>query len=662
MSRSNSKVAHLLREADSIKVNKAVLKSDAYSTNNGVFDLLGEANEKYSEKMANLLQFNSKNKKIVKVRTHKGEWIDEQSRLQVLAKGIELSVREVVERTISEAPDDEELHEIIDCMNGYSNARKKNQSELSSQLRNIKDMLQESRKAKPSKKSSVGKQAHQPDSVERTQTPENSAIYSIIAELFMKLRNDHAKVWQYWKKQEVELRVAVHGLQQELTQSMRTDRLLQQDQALRAEFIKILTFSPSYSEATADEELPFRESSASPRSNKASGNGSGGSGGAKSPRLALSPRSSSSKSVHIPIPGGASPMKQCIASEPKDTAVAAAAGCSSDDKISTGTEPGTDADTDTKTDKAKDIGTRGGGGKTKETDEIDRYASVRLDLEMLMDEWLLRIALLDKDRELKILQREAEKATFCSELGLDSSSYTSATTTTKGSNYAGWAENDHDTFVKVYRKAQVTGMQRKTMLDILKAELPEHNLEDILIHEEWYRKMKFFSTQAKEADAAHNTARLALVDQAKEKLQQQKQYKLELLQHELQQEQHEKHRQEIHSKLSQLRAAKAELTDLQVAEQQRLEAERLEAALVQEEAQRVERSEKKAQIEKYRLEREAANRAAQEAMQAQAAEAQAQLKALIEQNKPNVAHRAQLVSEKEAKRRQKEVVLWYLSV
>ena len=49
----------------------------------------------------------------------------------------------------------------------------------------------------------------------------------------------------------------------------------------------------------------------------------------------------------------------------------------------------------------------------------------------------------------------------------------------------GWVEAEHDTFTKVYKKGQVTGMPRKAMLDTLVLQLPKKSREDMLRHEEW---------------------------------------------------------------------------------------------------------------------------------------------------------------------------------
>ena len=59
MSRNNSKVALLLREADTIKTNKTILKAGGLPQSSNVFDVLGESNSKYEDKMASGIDINT---------------------------------------------------------------------------------------------------------------------------------------------------------------------------------------------------------------------------------------------------------------------------------------------------------------------------------------------------------------------------------------------------------------------------------------------------------------------------------------------------------------------------------------------------------------------------------------------------------------------------
>lgn len=609
MSRTNTKIAQQLREreADTTKTNIAVQKAGGLASDGSVFGVLDDVNAKYEEKMANLLKFNSKSKQSTKVRNHKTEWMDEQLRLQMLAKKIELAVGNNLDQVISECPDDEALHEVMDCMNGYYNARKKNQNELANQLQNIKEMLKESRKPKKAPKTITARTTMKADQITTSGKNEgsteaggeaseidstvggesgNMAVQSIIAELFITLRSDHAKIWKYWQNQESELRASINTTAQALAQDIRKDGIATQDERLRAEFARILT-------------LPAN---------------SGDDGASLSGNTSMKMGSSSIVSSLKMSAAENSPSKQASSK----------AGQAAREDNSVYTNTNNDSE------------------------------SLELELELVMEHWLHKIAVLDKTHEVNVLAKETEKATFYAEVGLPMD-------TIKQDPYAGWRSTDHDIFVKIYKKAQVTGMQRKAMLDIMRAELPKIAHESILTHEEWYRKMKFIGAKYKDAEALYTTARADMIAQAKVKLHEHRALKLELLQREREAEIHEKHRSEIHARLSELQAQRFEHDQEALALHKQQEAELLAKLRAQEEALQQEKSEKKQQVEQFKALREAAEAQARAAQVEQQKAAQEQLKALIEANRPNVERRAQLVNEKEEQRRQREVELVDLS-
>lgn len=591
MSRTNTKIAQLLRERefDTTKTNIAVLKAGGLASDGSVFEVLDESNAKYEQKMANLLKFNTKSKKTMKVQMHNSEWVNEQLRLQMLAKKIELAVGNILDQVLSESPTDEALHEVMDCMNGYYNARKKNQTELANQLQNIKEMLKESRKPKKVAKNTLGRttggkggpteagsEINEEDSASGSQ---NMAVQSIIAELFIKLRSDHAKIWKYWQKQESELRASINATAQALTQDIRKDSISTQDEKLREEFARILALPTNTDEGT-----------------------------------------SGKHSISISSSGKAHTVEVGTPSKSMSTKAA-------------------------RDDSSQGHFTQAGSVRAAAEDT----ESLQLELELVMEHWLHKIALLDKSHEVNVLAKEAEKATFYAEIGMP------MPVSGKPDPYGGWGSAEHDTFVKIYKKAQVTGMQRKVMLEILKAELPNVSHESILTHEEWYRKMKFIAAKYKDAESLYTTTRADLIAQAKEKLHEQRALKLELLQREREAEIHEKHRSEIHARLSELQAQRFEHDQEQLALHKKEETELLAKLHAQEEALMQEKLEKKQQVERFKALREAAEAEARLKAVEQEKASQEALRALIEAHRPNVERRAQLVSEKEEQRRQKEV-------
>lgn len=490
MSRSNSKVAILLREADTIKTNKTILKAGGLPHNAEVFNVLESASSKYEEKMAKLLQFNSRSKKSTKVSSLKTEWMDEQARLQTLANKIELSVGSILDTIVAQSPDDEELQELVDMANGYSNARKKNQTEITSQLHNIKELVKES-----SKRSVLSRNGSEDD---KDEPPQASEMNAIVAELFVKLRTDQMKVWKYWFKQEEDLRRDVQRCAVQLAGSMRADNLAVQDLKLREELASILA------SCTGD------------------------------------------------VVNGASLARSRSEGPLKDSG-------------------GDDCTIGSNTAGAASIAQR-----------------LEADLELAIEEWLHKVSLLDKAQELRAIERESERAQAMQELGLS--------LTGPGSSHGGWSDAEHDTFVKVYKKAQVTGMPRKQLLQVLAAELPSQNAEAIALHEEWYRKLRFIAHKYKEGEATYTAARSELIAQAKVALREFRDQRLDMLEREREAELHEKHRSEIHERLLELQAQKETLDAKQRAERERQQAALRERLAAQEEALRQERLEKKLQV------------------------------------------------------------------
>ena len=273
--------------------------------------------------------------------------------------------------------------------------------------------------------------------------------------------------------------------------------------------------------------------------------------------------------------------------------------------------------------------------------------ALELELEELMHEWLERVAQLDRDHAQTVAAREAEKAAFCTEVDLDPTI-----------PLGGWSSEQHDIFVKIYRRAQVTGMKRKLMLELLASQLPTQPMDAILLHEEWYRKMKQIAARYKESDATYSTTRYDLIELAKRSLIAHREQRLEEQQREMELERQERRRAEVHHKLMELRAVR-DIVDATKHQEHLLEQEVLAEKLrEQEEALRRERLEKKAQVERFRQLREVAEAEQREAQRRREAEAARRLREMVEESKPKVEKRRQKLQEKDAQRRQREVCVW----
>jgi hypothetical protein len=53
-----------------------------------------------------------------------------------------------------------------------------------------------------------------------------------------------------------------------------------------------------------------------------------------------------------------------------------------------------------------------------------------------------------------------------------------------------WNANDHAIFTKTFRRVQLNGTLRKDFIGTLRSHLPHKSVEDILVHEDWYRRLR----------------------------------------------------------------------------------------------------------------------------------------------------------------------------
>ena len=119
------------------------------------------------------------------------------------------------------------------------------------------------------------------------------------------------------------------------------------------------------------------------------------------------------------------------------------------------------------------------------------------ELQATLRDWLLKIALLDRRHKEGVSERDGERLQLgaqvrpppllCLTTILSSHNASNQMALSDpGDPCGGWSESEHDTFKKVFKKGQVTGMARKAMMDTLALQLPKKSREEILRHEEWF--------------------------------------------------------------------------------------------------------------------------------------------------------------------------------
>jgi hypothetical protein len=79
-----------------------------------------------------------------------------------------------------------------------------------------------------------------------------------------------------------------------------------------------------------------------------------------------------------------------------------------------------------------------------------------------------------------------------------------------------WNANDHAIFTKTFRRVQLNGTLRKDFIGTLRSHLPYKSVEDILVHEDWYRRLRSIINSQKECTNAYELSRSELIIKAKE--------------------------------------------------------------------------------------------------------------------------------------------------
>eukprot|EP01038_Epipyxis_sp_PR26KG_P006977 gene6977-9537_t len=269
-----------------------------------------------------------------------------------------------------------------------------------------------------------------------------------------------------------------------------------------------------------------------------------------------------------------------------------------------------------------------------------------IEINILINEWYQKIAILDhKQREMMHLKEE-QISQFCNEIQVDPSH-----------TYGGWDAHDHDIFSKEFKKAQVSGTKRKIMLDMLSEQLPNKSLDEILIHEEWYRKMRLIQTKFKDSDSIYRTTRQDMIQQAKDEL---STLLTSLKERDIQEallKKQEDYRLLIKQQLEEMRLMKENENQQKLHDHNKLQ-EELKLKLKQaEELMQQQQIEKKSRLEQYQKMKEEAEAEAQRKRLEQEEKLKTELKMLIEANRHRVEHRTKLIHDKDEKRKLKEAEL-----
>lgn len=264
--------------------------------------------------------------------------------------------------------------------------------------------------------------------------------------------------------------------------------------------------------------------------------------------------------------------------------------------------------------------------------------------------WYEKLSELDLRYAAEMAAKAQERAAFCQEIDVDNTPY------------KGWEADEHDAFCKIYKKAQISGMKRRTMMDLLVAQLPARSMDDILAHEEWFRKMKTIQVKYKDSEELYKTSRQDLMSEARAAI---KAYFVDqrtAAENDRLMEEHERKRSELHKRLFALREQKEADLMLQLEE---LRSKHNELAAVREEESKllaVERQHKKELVNSYQLQQQVLLEE-QRKLQAEQEEAAAKaMKELVEKNRSKVEFRTQKIQEKQQQKKLLEVRCAFINV
>jgi hypothetical protein len=416
-----------------------------------------------------------------------------------------------------------------------------------------------------------------------------SMIRGVIADLFLNLRCDHSKTWQNLRHQEDDLKCQLTALDKQIHEMLKTETLKKQDAFLESELIKLLKACTSLNHNAPTTMITSAAESVSPQVTP------------RSPRKLNSPRS---KNYHKPVFEGPS--------------------------ISI-SDNGISANLDN-------------FFVTNNDAELASVVQTDPDLAAILQSYFHQIQHVDQELSHLKEQSSMEISQLHVDLELD-----------PGVPYGGWNQEAHENFVKIYRKATLTGMQRKKMMEVLGNALPNESRESIMAHEEYVRGMKRISSKYKQMEQTQIVKRQELMIQLSKEVQDYNEEKAEKIRYEQQLQQHEEKRMMIHERLESLRQEKLmhdeekrmeELLNAQEEDKQQL------LRLQQLEAERQERNRK---LTEYREEKRKLLEQQNLQMEMERKRMADELKRLIEENRSKVEFRAHKIEEKNLQRKLKEV-------
>lgn len=226
------------------------------------------------------------------------------------------------------------------------------------------------------------------------------------------------------------------------------------------------------------------------------------------------------------------------------------------------------------------------------------------------------------------------------------------------SSSSSWSADDHAIFTKTFRRVQLNGTLRKVFITTLRSHLPHKSMENILSHEDWYRRLRSAIISQNESTAAYEQSRSELISQAKDSIESLRASLADNMKRNCELQLFEKRRTSQHERLLELRMAREEkdriiaekltMLELEIEQKQR------EDDLLNEN----ERALTKVKVLGYKNQKEILLESQRKLIEEEKQHIDEEIKREIESKKTNVQNRRDLLGDKELKRKLKEVGGW----
>jgi hypothetical protein len=666
-----------------------ILHNHHLSNADNILEELNSTDSSYIDRITSLKSYQSITKQAEKEKVYQLEWFDERHRLDSTLHRLEHSVNDTFQSLLlGDVALSSEINDVLSLQEHQSQERRQFKAGYDQQLKEVKRLIEEFHLSQVGEERTMNKKRR--DEVENEKEDKSVLVTSIIADLLMKLRLDFQRKWNSFEEEEKKLDKEIHSIYNTFQRILHNDFIKNQNNEILNNLKNIFNeidvkdliewnqsvtyeaFVEDYNPIVPLLDLPNNDGLKGGRSPK------------KQKESPINPDTLVDTFVLINSPrtketGRNSNLKESFPlTSPRKTNNEPFSPNKNENALET------DAN-DKIRDTLKNLlmenvsSNNTNSGKSKE--EIKKFQFLFTDLEIspILYQYLYQIYLLDQDYTSRLKEKYYEKQIFCNDVGIIMPSKTmddgddfdgntprssrkqeEETINQERKDEQGFYGNfpdkiSHDIFIKIYRKAELTGMLRKKMLELLKTELlssyPSLIMDDILLHEEWYRKMKMINNKYKQYEIQYKTQRKEIIQQMKTTIKQLLIEKKEKFIADQQLMELNSKRSILYEQLSLMKEERQKKESLQYNEYMRKQQELKEMNHQKELLLQQEREYKKSLLLNYYNEKRQLEEQQRRRLEEQKQQEMERTKLLIEENKPKILFRQQKVEEKRQKQK-----------